>query len=133
MNRKALNNTTDPRLTCTHERLWWSSGGYYILCRDCSAGWVLKQLGNDQPERGISLHLSGDLIRHHEAEQPQKKRSIADLDMRDQHVRGGYTGGPTPDGSTLPAGGSSVMRPSEIPVIDARKSAATTKIDGGSS
>lgn len=60
---------------CTHARLYFGSGNYYVFCRDCPASWVHRgsttfadgspvQSQGDQPvsDAASSRYLPGDRI-----------------------------------------------------------------------
>lgn len=38
---------------CRHRSLHFGSGGYYVLCSDCSATWIAWKIGEDERVPGV--------------------------------------------------------------------------------
>jgi hypothetical protein len=44
------------RMSCRHQTLFFGSGGYYIICAECSYMWVARDplKGDDVPDQNFS-------------------------------------------------------------------------------
>jgi len=49
---------------CRHKTLFFGSGGYYLICAECSAMWVAKDPMNDEPDKNFErINLNNKDVR----------------------------------------------------------------------
>lgn len=53
------------RATCFHERLYFASGSFYVLCRNCDARWAARDPQDERRPDPVNtiLTLDGDRVK----------------------------------------------------------------------
>lgn len=60
---KTLDETAMAQSKCSHARLFFGSGGFYVFCRECNATWTATKPGSDA---AIDYTRSNNIVSTHD-------------------------------------------------------------------
>ena len=57
-----FNNSLEKQQACNHPTLFFGSGDYYVMCRECSRTWVKVKRGADEADpEYVNDNVTGEL------------------------------------------------------------------------